>query len=608
MGRVVVERALECSSSVEQLWPLVADTERMNRAAGLHVLELDEQEKGSAARYTVKTVRGGLPVQYDEYPFEFVKYECLSVRRVTTKGVIEYIDTKFMFEPTPTGSKVTIRVEAVPKLWGISAIVRWEMYKAVGNLLAQVKRDDEAIAKGLLDGSEGVRFSQCAPTELERAMGLLVPEVGPQRRDIAKRLVQYVQFASDLELDRMRPFELAEQWKEPRRDVLAVCLHATVCGLLELRWDLVCPSCHTAASREESLSGIGESGRCHLCDLNFGISLDRAVEATFRPHRSVRQIHEGRYCTGGPSRTPHVLTQVIVPVDSSATIAVPVREGKYRLFARGGNQCVVRVQSGQGASLNVHIDEPLSDLLVAPSGQLVLHNQSAREVHAKLELVVVDRNAANVHELSTVPEFRRLLGSQLLRPGLTLRIGRTPLLFTDLTGSTAMYSRLGDARAFGVVQQHFELLQQVVEEHQGAIVKTIGDAIMAAFASDEQAVCCALAMHRAMPEFRARHPDAAGLRLTIGAFSGPSYSVTANGILDYFGQSVNIAARLQGKAGPGELVMTAQQATGAEESGWLKGAEIRERFATELKGLPEPLQLCRVVVDAPQELRKELTA
>ena len=55
------------------------------------------------------------------------------------------------------------------------------------------------------------------------------------------------------------------------------------------------------------------------------------------------------------------------------------------------------------------------------------------------------------------------------------------ILFTDLKGSTALYERIGDLKAFSLVHRHFDSLEQVINNHNGAIVKTIGDAVMATF-------------------------------------------------------------------------------------------------------------------------------
>jgi class 3 adenylate cyclase len=185
----------------------------------------------------------------------------------------------------------------------------------------------------------------------------------------------------------------------------------------------------------------------------------------------------------------------------------------------------------------------------------------------------------------------------VLKPGLTLRIARVSLLFSDLTGSTALYTRVGDAKAFSLVQDHFALLRDVVAKYDGTIVKTIGDAVMAAFLTEAAAVQAAVEMHLRFPGFRKESETDNVLTLKVGVHSGPCYAVTANGVLDYFGQTVNVAARLQGAAGAGELVLSQSLCDAARKHDWLPKDSSLEAFAAELKGLSKPLEAVRIRLD-----------
>ncbi|PJE19792.1 MAG: hypothetical protein CK431_30475, partial [Mycobacterium sp.] len=104
-----------------------------------------------------------------------------------------------------------------------------------------------------------------------------------------------------------------------------------------------------------------------------------------------------------------------------------------------------------------------------------------------------------------------------------------------------LYERVGDATAYNLVREHFTLLAEVVRDHDGAVVKTIGDAVMASFDDPAQAVRAALAMqHRIVAAASGAEP----LVLKIGVHAGPSVVVTLNDRLDYFGSTVNMTARL----------------------------------------------------------------
>jgi class 3 adenylate cyclase len=90
--------------------------------------------------------------------------------------------------------------------------------------------------------------------------------------------------------------------------------------------------------------------------------------------------------------------------------------------------------------------------------------------------------------------FRDLFADAVLRPGDQVAIGRIAFLFTDIKGSSDLYNRVGDARAYGFVREHYAVLTRAVREHDGAVVKTIGDAVMAAFADPVNALDAALAI------------------------------------------------------------------------------------------------------------------
>jgi class 3 adenylate cyclase len=238
-------------------------------------------------------------------------------------------------------------------------------------------------------------------------------------------------------------------------------------------------------------------------------------------------------------------------------------------------------------------------VVVAPGGGIEVRSVSADDSHVKLERVDWIDRAATAAVVSLLPEFRRLFSGEVLAPGVALKVGRTALLFSDLSASTALYGRAGDAPAFRLVRDSFDVLRATIEEHGGAVVKTIGDAVMAAFTSEDGAVRAAVAMQRAFPEFIRRYRYADGVDLKLGVYAGPCFAVTANGVLDYFGQTVNVAARLQAQAEAGDLVLSEELAEAVTAGGSLEGTVIAERFTATLKGVEKPLRLVRARARVP---------
>jgi adenylate cyclase len=600
MSLVVVERHIDLKSERAALWCAVGDTERLNRAIGLGALKLTPNSDASAARFVVRTVSAGMPIEYEERPFEWVENHRFSVRRVLRSGVMKSMDHSFTLDPlSDGGTRLTVRLAIEPRYALLGPVIRLQTTRMMDRIEAEFQNVDRDVQAG-----KGVCFRISAtPSDaaaLERAKNALVASVSDERKSLARRLAEFVQNGSDADVSRIRPLDLALLWDVEGRDLLAVCLSGVVSGLLELRWDLVCPSCRTANDRQTSLAELPTAGHCQLCDLSYEIELDRAVEATFLPAPALRKPEQGPFCIGGPMRTPHVVAQAILAPNGSVTLTAPDKPGRYRIFVRGGASAALEISGQAALSASFQIDgdaiEP-KNASVQPGATLTVTQTGSAERHVKLERLEWASRAATAHLVSTLPEFRRQFSADLLRPGVTLKVARVALLFTDLTDSTALYHNVGDAKAFKVVQEHFDVLSAIIAEHRGTIVKTIGDAVMAAFVEERDALNAAFAMHRAFPAFRAGNEDASRTFLKVGVYAGACYVVTANGILDYFGQTVNIAARLQGASGAGEVVIDGLFADEAERAGWLSGFTISEHFEARLKGLPNPVRVARIVAD-----------
>lgn len=593
---VVVEARVACSADVETLFDVVSDTDRLNRESGFPPIEIAPSSADGTSRQIVRGALGPLAFEYAELPWEWERPSWIHVRREYSRGLIRTLDIHFEFEPKGQGTEVGCRFEAETKASVMAPALRVILRGANTKMARTIARIDAELS-----GRETALVAVAANrAELLRAEAELLRLVHPEEQGFARRLVAHVGEAADAEVVRIRPFDLADRWGEPRRQALEVCLNAVVAGLLELNWDLICPSCRIAAARVPNLSEVEGHGYCHLCDLSFGISLDQAVEATFLAAPAIRRIRERQYCTGGPAMTPHVVAQCNLQPGKSVELRAPRDEGRYRLFVRGGATVPVELSEAQDEVAEVVVGDRVEAerIAVRPGGPIRLTaNEGALGRHLKLERMDWSSQAATAHLVSTLPAFRRRFSEELLRPGIALRVTRASILFSDLSASTALYTREGDAAAFGLVQDHFELLQEKIEENEGVIVKTIGDAVMASFVDEVHAVRAAVAMQRAFPAFRETRPEqSVDVYLKIGVYSGPCYAVSANGLLDYFGQTVNVAARLQGQAHDAEIVMTEAAVERAQEAGLLEGMECDEAFSASLKGVDPAVRAIRMRV------------
>ena len=195
------------------------------------------------------------------------------------------------------------------------------------------------------------------------------------------------------------------------------------------------------------------------------------------------------------------------------------------------------------------------------------------------------------------------LAAQQLRLGIEIFPRFTLEVRVSNLPAIAMYERIGDARAFAIVEEHFRAMEAIVVANEGAVVKTMGDAVMASFASASQAVAAAVAMVR---ENDRLHGDV-GLGVKIGVHAGPCLAVRANERLDFFGTTVNVAARLQAQAKAGGLVVTEELSRTPGVAALLDGLP-REPFEATLKGIRETQRLVAVDLREPGRARSEAAA
>jgi class 3 adenylate cyclase len=412
--------------------------------------------------------------------------------------------------------------------------------------------------------------------------------------ELVERLTKTLADRPDEEVAQMRPFELASQWGVDRRELLRVFLHATRAGLVDLRWQINCPVCRVAAQVVGALADLTGKVHCAACNIGYGVDFAKHVEAVFQCHPAIRVVETSVFCASSPAFLPHVIAQLAVEPGKTRTEPTDLAKGAFHLrLLAGGDTADVELHDASSlrvslASREVHAEPVSTD---APP-TLTLESSSEKTAVLLLERGGFDSGAVLGSVIATFPDFLDLFATEAPATGVELSIAHLALLFSDLTGSTALYERVGDARAFAIVQEHFREMTEAVIEHHGAVVKTMGDAVMASFTSAVDAVAAAIRM---IERCRERHGEL-GLGAKLGVAAGPCLAVRANDRIDFFGTTVNLAARLQAKAGGGQIVLTEELAAHPEIRAKIAGFPRSPLKAT-LKGISVEQHL--IAIDVP---------
>ncbi len=422
---------------------------------------------------------------------------------------------------------------------------------------------------------------------------------------IIEQLARWIRTRGDDEAASLRPFHLAREWRSDPHQTLRVFLYATRCGLLNLSWNLMCPNCRVSKVDEEHLEAVASPFHCDACGVDYSANFDQYIELRFRPHPDVRLVVPTEYCVGGPFVTPHVLVQQLIARGQQRVLPVPEVSHDLRVRVFRLNHEVEIDDEAPAVPRLVYTDAgwPV-ERAAAVDGHLTVENASGRDILVAIEKVEWDELAVTAARVTTLNEFRDLFGSEVLATGQSVGVESLTLFFSDLKDSTAMYERTGDAQAFGRVRAHFEFLQRHIEARDGAVVKTIGDALMAVFRSPHHAVQAALEMQAHVGSFNqelqleleargrgdkaAQHP----IILKIGLHLGPAIAVTSNERLDYFGRTVNLAARIQNASQGGDVVISGEvyERSDVRQLIQRSGARVRP-FHANLKGIDGLVEL-----------------
>jgi class 3 adenylate cyclase len=444
--------------------------------------------------------------------------------------------------------------------------------------------------RGLADPFE--EPAPLAPARRQRLEGLLA-RLDEHRIDpaVVERVGEFLARAPAQEVARMRPLALARRLALDPEQVVAACLHGAREGLFVLLWDLLCPVCRIPSQVLDTLRQLREHGRCEACNLDFELDFANSVEMIFRAHPEIRDTSVGTYCVGGPAHSPHVVAQARVAAGERIELELALAEGTYRL--RGPQLPYVhefRVEPAAAASqwdLNLARPEREAARPLRSGGQvLALTNESDRELVVRVERTAPRDDALTAARAPALALFRELFPGEVLSPGQLVSVATVTLLVSALDDAGRLYQELGDARAFGLLHEHFRRVEECLRREGGAVVKTVGEGVVAVFTEPAAAVRAGLRIANC----GLRIDSQSAIRPSVAVHRGPALAATLNDHLDYFGTTVNQAMHLPQQARGGELILTQAVAADPPVAALLRSRGLAgELFVLDWPGEPNGL-------------------
>ncbi|RPJ00127.1 MAG: hypothetical protein EHM39_05350, partial [Chloroflexi bacterium] len=381
-------------SDPETLWPLVTNTNRFDRDSGtprMTAVRLSGDDRLTNARAWVRLPALGIPLEYVQEPFEWTYPHRFGVTRRYTAGPLAELRTLAELFPQPDGGTllhyhVWMRARNLAGLVAVPLVGPLVFQRTFGRSFRDY--DQMAISgQPPYIASADVKFMSGGKKRLESARRRLLDDgANPALLD---QLVAAIEQGDPTALAHMRPYALADYWKADRAEVLKLCLVATRHGLLDLRWDILCPSCRGVKVSLPTLGGVSRTIHCELCHVDFNANFERSVELTFRPNPAIRTVEEGIFCVGGPQDTPHVVAQQLIPDGESRVITPTLEPGRYRLrtLRKPGGQALA-VDPGGLSELTLtatEVEWPNTEPRLAITPTLHFENQSGEEQLFMLE-------------------------------------------------------------------------------------------------------------------------------------------------------------------------------------------------------------------------------
>lgn len=549
----------QLQSLPKEIWPYITDTNRLFKDLKyptVHKTDISQTVKpgflqlayNGLNRYEV----------WEEEPFEWEYPYRFGVKRHYQSGPFRNLRIQIDLQPNPKGTKLVCELWVAPRRLGIlSLLTTFKLKTIVKRRLKKAVHSYDTLA---LRGYKPFQNTQEHRLVRggEKRIHQMKQEAAPKANStILEKLIAYLRKADDLELQRIRPYELAKVWNLDRKEVFETFIHAAKAGLLNFKWDLRCPTCRTVQQSEKTLNQIHEPIHCDHCKHKFNVNFNKSLQLSFTPNPLIRKIDPAQYCLQGPQKKPHILIQQYLTPGDKRFLKTELPKGTYTLRSShsDGTATVHVKEEGQDTVHIAILKQGLrgEEVTITTDPNLSFENKSDVPQIISLERDSWDNNEVSAAKATSSQLFRTLFTNEVLPKGEKISVDNLTLMFTDLFNSTGMYNKEGDDKAVGQVIDHFEILNQTVSEEDGAIVKTIGDSVMAVFCNPHQALRAYLKAQKILSEDERFHNN---FQLKAGIHHGSCVAVNLNNRIDYFGSTVNIASRFVDFASENEVIIS----------------------------------------------------
>ena len=551
-------------SSAEALWPYLSNTDRVNHAVGLPAVRYKTFQDPKLGMRRIATVRAmGMTMEWEEHPFEWIEGRRLSVLRQFPNGPFHWFTNIVELNPQSDGGTLVVQTLAmVPRNFMGKLFARFQIGgKSERNFGRVYEKIDEYLQSNSTSvASNAYASSKTITREQKRRLSERFVRVRESAQAIDPKVLdtleQYLEFASDLDVARLRPLAFAERFGLKPDEVVEVCLLAAREGALILLWDILCPTCRIPSDVKETLKGLADHGHCQACNADYELDFAQSIELIFRVHPEIRVSETKTYCVGGPAFSSHVVAQVRLQADERLNLQLRMNDGQYRL--RGTQLPYVvdfRVAaSGRVGRWDFDLARPVAnqDVPTLRSGEQVISllNSHPDPRQIRIERLASRADALTAADAARLPAFRDWFPDEVLSPGQMVSLTTVTLLGCKIANAVQLYASLSDQAACSQILKHLQKMARIVASNNGCVIKTMNDGLNTVFPNTSSAVVAATQI--------AKESTYWGVSIRQAIHQGSAIVATINDRLDYFGETPQFQEELLRSSLPNELWMSDQ--------------------------------------------------
>ncbi len=546
-------------SSAEALWPYISNTDRVNHAVGLPAVQYKTIQDPKLGLRRIATVRAmGMTMEWEEHPFEWIEGRRLSVLRQFPSGPFYWFTNVVELLPQADGGTLVVQtLQMVPRNFMGKLFAKIQIGgKSERNFGRVYERIDQyLLSQSSISNANAFAATKTITRDQRRRLEERFVRIRSSGNSFEPRVLdtleQYLEFASDLDVARLRPLAFAERFGLKPDEVVEACLLAAREGALILLWDILCPTCRIPSDVKETLKGLADHGHCEACNADYELDFAKSIELIFRAHPEIRTAETKTYCVGGPAFSSHVVAQIRLQADERLNLQLRLNDGQYRL--RGPQLPYVidfRVApTGRVGRWEIDLARPIAkqDVPTIRGGEQVLSlfNSHSDPRQIRIERLASRADALTAADAARLPAFRDWFPDEVLSPGQMVSLTTVTLLGCQIASASELYAALSDQAACSYILKHLQSMASIVSSHSGCVIKTMNDGLNTVFPSTHHAIAAASEI---------AHASAAwDVTIRQAIHQGSAIVATINDRLDYFGETPQFLEELLYRSLPNEL-------------------------------------------------------